>query len=106
MKVISLYPSKRELKNIERINRFDLWAKPYWPYWEEWKQSKACFLNEREITIIEYFDKYLSFQQISEDLNIPNQTAKLILHRAMMKLEWYYKHFKEWTEDIVLEKSG
>jgi hypothetical protein len=81
-------------------------VEPYSFLWNEWIISGACFLNHKEITVIENYLHQSSHYDAAKKLNITTGTAANILNKGMLRLKWNYKKFQGWQTEKLLEEHG
>ena len=79
---------------------------PYSVLWSEWIESGACFLNQKEITVIKNYLLTGSHTSSSVELGITYGRAAIILKKVNRRLKWNYKNYQGWLTERLLEQHG
>jgi hypothetical protein len=70
--------------------------------WDKWKETKACFLSQKEILVVEFYEKYFSYRMAALELDLFTELASEIYNptavRALRKLEHYFEYYQRWLE--------
>ena len=62
--LLSLTTSEVQIRH--KLYRLEKVLDDYQGYWNEWKDSEGCFLKDREVLSIEYYQKYKRSDQICQ----------------------------------------
>lgn len=90
-------------KPAKTVRALLLVIKPYSASWHEWIESGACFLNPKEIMIINNYLVTGSHHGASIELGITEGAASSILRKAKRRLQWGYPKYQQWLTEILLE---